>query len=77
MENSIFREKSIDRISSPEELDDYMKVTSPALWMIFATIILILIAVLVWSVTGRIEENLVVGNQIVTEEIAPVELLFR
>ncbi len=77
MENSIFREKSIDRISSPEELDDYMKVTSPALWMIFATIILILIAVLVWSVTGRIEENLVVGNQIVTEEIAPIELLFR
>lgn len=77
MNQSIFREKSMDRISSPEEIDDYMKVTSPGMWMVFVAIILILAAVLVWSVTGKIEENLLVAGQTLTEEIAPIELLLE
>lgn len=36
MENPIFRKKSLDRISSPEALDDYLHVTTPAVWMILA-----------------------------------------
>ena len=31
MNESIFRKKSLERISSPEEVDDYMKVTSPSM----------------------------------------------
>lgn len=34
MENNLFRKKSLEHISSPEELHDYMRVTSPRLWMI-------------------------------------------
>ena len=41
MEN-LFRKKSLDRISSPEELHDYLRVTSPSLWMVLAAIMVLL-----------------------------------
>ena len=36
---SIFREKSIERIESPEKLNDYLRVTSPAVWIVLAAMI--------------------------------------
>ena len=41
MENGLFRKKSMERISSPEELHDYMRVTSPRLWMILGASVLL------------------------------------
>lgn len=76
MDDSVFRKKSMDRISSPEESLDYLRVTKPAIWMILIAIVFILIAIAIWSITGRIEENILVDNKVVTESIAPIELLF-
>lgn len=42
MNNSIFRQKSIDKISSPEKLDDYIKVTKPSVWITLIAIVLLL-----------------------------------
>lgn len=58
MKDAIFRKKSLERISSPEEIDDYMKVTSPGMWLVMAAIILLLVAAIVWSITGHIETTL-------------------
>ena len=55
MENSIFRKKSLDRISSPEQLQDYMRVMNPGVWMVLVAVIVLLAGLLVCSVTGRIE----------------------
>lgn len=77
MKESIFRKKSLDRISSPEEIDDYMKVTSPSMWIVLAVIVLLLLAVLFWSITGRIESTVVVDGQTVTERIAPISVLIE
>ncbi len=52
MDNNIFREKSIQRVSSPEKLDDYIKVVSPGIWFLLAAIILLLLGVLVWASVG-------------------------
>ncbi len=30
----LFREKSIESIESPEALNDYLRVTSPSIWLI-------------------------------------------
>ena len=46
MDESIFRKKSIDRISSPEALNDYLRVTTPTFWLILAAIILLLVGFL-------------------------------
>lgn len=51
----IFRQKSIDRISSPEQLTDYLKVTNPGIWVLLAAIILLLSGLFVWSMVGNLE----------------------
>ena len=75
MNESIFRQKSLDRISSPEEIDNYIRVTRPSLWLALGVIILLLAALILWSVTARIESTMVVDGQTVTEQIAPVSFL--
>ncbi len=55
MAEPIFREKSLKRITSPEELGDYLRVTSPSVWMILAAVILLLVGVLFWSATYPID----------------------
>jgi len=72
MEKKIFREKSIDRISSPEQLDEYLKVTTPSLWLVLAAVVVLLAGILVWASVGTLETTIdavgVVDNQ--TMEIA-------
>ncbi len=76
MNESIFRKKSVERISSPEKIDDYMKVTSVSMWLVLAVIILLLLAAVIWGFTGRIEDSTVdADGQVRTESIAPVSLL--
>ena len=39
-ENSgLYREKSMERISSPEKLNDYMCVTTPSVWLVLAAVL--------------------------------------
>ena len=53
--NGLFREKSIGRVSSPEQLDDYMRVANPGVWTLLAAVIALLIGVCVWGVFGRLD----------------------
>lgn len=57
MENNIFREKSIERVSSPEQLDSYLKVTSPKVWIVLCAIIVLLVGMLCWAFVGKIETS--------------------
>lgn len=54
-QNSLFRKNSMERISSPEQLTDYLHVTSPAVWLVMAAIILLLAGMLVWGSAAYIE----------------------
>ncbi|MBO6141270.1 MAG: hypothetical protein J6O40_05685 [Ruminococcus sp.] len=51
----IFRQKSIDRITSPEQLTDYLRVTNPGIWILLAAIIILLSGLFVWSMVGNLE----------------------
>ncbi len=57
-ENSIFRKKSLDKISSPEQLNDYIMVTTPGVWMMLLSIIIVLFGAVVWGVFGRLDTRL-------------------
>ena len=52
MANSLFRKTSLDRVSNPEQLNDYIRVTNPSVWMIMCAVILLLTGVCVWGVFG-------------------------
>lgn len=54
-DQSLFRKKTVDKISSPEQLTEYLKVTSPRMWIILAAVIMVLFAVIVWGFIGRME----------------------
>lgn len=51
---NIFRPKSLQRIASPEELNDYLKVTTPAVWMTLGAVVAILIGIIIWSFLGTL-----------------------
>ena len=55
MDDTIFRKKSLDKISSPESLSDYLHVTNPSVWMILAAVILLLVGMLIWASTSNID----------------------
>ena len=50
MNEGLFRKKSIDKISSPEQLDDYIRVSNPAIWMLLSCIIILLVGMCVWGI---------------------------
>ena len=51
----IFRKKSLENISSPEQLNDYLKVTNVGIWAILASVILLLAGIIAWSSVDRLE----------------------
>ena len=73
MSNKLFRQKSMDRISSPEELHDYMRVTSPRLWMILAAIVVLLTGFIVYASTANMENTVNIRVMIESYESEPDE----
>ncbi len=55
MDNQLFRKQSMDRISSPEKLEDYMRVTSPGIWMILTAVIVLLAGLIICASIGKVE----------------------
>ncbi len=55
MAEEIFRKKSLDKIKSPESLNDYVRVSSPAVWIIIAAVIVLLAGACVWGIFGHID----------------------
>lgn len=61
MTRPIFRKEALNRLASPDQLDQLMQVTSPRGWIALAGFALVLLAAFVWSVAGTVTEN--VGGQ--------------
>ena len=55
MEQQLFRKESIDRISSPEQLGDYLHVTAPAVWIVLLAVLLLMASLLAWSAVTAVE----------------------
>ena len=62
MSKQLFRQKSIDKITSPEQVNDYIRVSNPSVWMILAAVIVLLIGVCVWGMFGSLDTTLQTGG---------------
>ena len=58
MNQQLFRKKSVDKVSSPEQLNEYIRVSNPGVWMVLAAIVILLAGVIVWSCVGHLETTL-------------------
>ncbi len=70
MNEELFRKKSIDKVSSPDQLTDYIHVSNPGVWMILAAVVILLVGACVWGIFGKLETRVPVvavcdGNAII------------
>ena len=56
VKEDVFRKAAIERVSSPEQLDVLMPLTSPAGWLALATLAVLLVLAFAWSVFGSIPD---------------------
>ena len=50
----LYRKSSLERISSPEQLDKVLQVTSPMSWLALIGVTIIVVVTVIWSVVGTI-----------------------
>ena len=72
--NSIFRQKSIDKVSSPEKLDDYIRVTTPSVWLTLGAMIILLTGALIWATCGELTVH---NNDGTHETVAPITFIIN
>ena len=55
MSETIFREKSLDKVKSPDNLNEYIRVSNPGVWMLLVAIIVLLVGFCIWGVFGQLQ----------------------
>ena len=50
--SSIFNKKATEKLRSPDDLEKYLRVTNPSLWVILAASIALLAGLLAWGIFG-------------------------
>ena len=66
MNKHLFKKSSKDKVSSPEQLQDYVKVANPGLWMVISAIVILLAGVIAWGFIGKIATTM--STAIVTDD---------
>lgn len=81
----LYRKSALERLSSPEQLDKALKVSSPLSWLVLIGIALIIAVTVVWSIIGTIPVTVTASGTIViptsvqaiyTEEAGTVDRIF-
>jgi HlyD family secretion protein len=55
--NAIFRKVSLERLASPEQLDQLMQVTDPRGWIALSGLALVVATAVAWGVLGSVHQN--------------------
>lgn len=64
------------RISSPEQVDDYIRVTTPGMWLLVAAILVLLTAGIIWAFSVKLEMKTTdQSGQVTTEYVTPSSFL--
>ena len=64
----LFREKSLEAVESPESLNDYLRVTSPGVWLVMGAVIALLIGAILWGIFGHIRTTSLFAVSVGPEE---------
>lgn len=64
-----FRKESLERINSPEELRDYIRVATPSVWLVLLASAFLLAGMLAWAALGTVHVENADGS---TREVHPI-----
>ncbi|MBR4455153.1 MAG: hypothetical protein IKS32_02900 [Solobacterium sp.] len=56
----LFRKKSMEQFTTPEQLNDYIRVSNPSIYLILFGVIVFLVSVVIWGMTGTINSHVTV-----------------
>jgi len=54
LKSSIFRRSALEQLSTPEQLDQLLQVTTPKEWLALLSLLLLLVAAILWGFWGRL-----------------------
>jgi hypothetical protein len=67
MQERLFRKSSLERLASPDQLDELIRVTSPRAWLALLGMLLIVGAAAAWGIFGTIATTLAVEGILIHE----------
>lgn len=57
MSEKVFRKKNLDKVKSPDNLDDYIRATSPGVWLLLICVVILLAGAIVWGTFGHVDST--------------------
>ncbi len=66
-DNNLFRKSSLERVSSPEQLNEYIKITNPSLIVILLGILSIVVSGVIWVFAGGIPETTEINGVVLSD----------
>ena len=54
-QETVFRKETMERISAPEQLTEYLRITNPGIWAVLTAVILLLAGIIAWASVGTLE----------------------
>ncbi len=57
MSEEIYRKKVLDKAKSPDNLDDYIHLSNPGVWLLLVSVIVLLVGALIWGIFGKIDST--------------------
>lgn len=75
-QEKMFRKSALDRLSSPEQLDMMVRITSPAGWVALTALIGLIVVAIMWSIFGSIPTK-VIGSAMLIKTGGVVEVSAR
>ena len=65
---SIFNKKATEKLHSPDDLDKYVRVTNPSVWVTLAACVALLAGLLSWGVFGAVTTNVTTTGVVVDDQ---------
>ena len=66
MNENLFRKKNLDRMNSPEELNQYIRASDPGVWLVMIAVVFLLLGFCIWGILGHVET--VIKTEAVVED---------
>jgi HlyD family secretion protein len=76
IQEKLFRKSALDRLSSPEQLDLMVRITSPAGWAALLALIGLIVVAIMWGIFGNIPTK-VIGSAILIKTGGVVDISAR
>lgn len=64
MSDTVFRQNNINKVKSPDNLNEYIHVANPGVWVLLAAVIVLLTGLCVWGIFGQLSTEVKSNAQI-------------